>query len=243
MLTNDKTILISGASRGLGLALAEAFLEGGNRVAAFARRPTEAVESLSMRFPRAFYFDCVDATDAERVAAFLDEASSVLGNFDCLVNNAAIGQDQLLPHMHTEQIRQIIETNILAPALLTKMVVKRMMLGRSGSICMISSICGSRGFAGLSIYAGSKGFLDAFSRSLARECGDAGISVNCVAPGFFESEMSSVLRPDQLETIRRRTPSGRLSTSQNVVAAVDLICSGTANINGQTIFVDGGITI
>ena len=244
MHTRDSVILLSGGSRGLGLHLVEAFLEGGNTVATFARSGTEAMERLARAYPDRFVFEAVDAVDQPAVAAFVKSVHRRFGRIDGLVNNAAIGQDELLAHTAPARIEQIVAVNITAPILLTRLVVKRMLLqpGR-GSVVNISSICGSRGYAGLSAYAASKGAMDAFTRAMARELGESGIRFNSVAPGFFASEMSSVLLPEQMATIRRRTPTGVLSGEEDVLAAVDLVLSRVSNIHGHTLTVDGGISI
>lgn len=242
MHTSKQSIIVSGGSRGLGLHLVERLLGQGNRVATFARSRTEAMDRLAAAHGDAFHFAGLDAVDAAGVARFVADVADRFGQIDSLVNNAAIGQDQLLMHTDLDTIRRIVDINIVGPTLLTRAVIKRMLLQGGGNICNISSICGSRGYAGLSVYAGSKGYLDAMMRALAREVGEAGIFVNCVAPGFFESEMSSVLLPEQLATIKRRTPSGSLSNDENIFKVVDLVISGTTNMQGQVVFVDGGIT-
>jgi 3-oxoacyl-[acyl-carrier protein] reductase len=242
--TQGQCILVSGGSRGLGLYLVEGFLKAGNKVATFARSQTEAMSRLSAEYGDAFYFDTVDAVDQPGVQAFVSTIRDRFGSIDALVNNAAVGQDELLMHTSPERIAEIVAINITAPILLTRLVVRRMLLQPNrGSVVNITSICGSRGYAGLSVYASSKGALDAFTRSMARELGEAGIAFNSVAPGFFASEMSSVLLPEQMDTIRRRTPSGDLTNEANVFAVVDLLLSRETNIDGQTITVDGGISI
>ena len=242
MHTKDQSIIVSGGSRGLGLHLAERLLENGNRVATFARSRTGAMDRLSAQYGADFHFAECDAVDAPAIARFMADVVARFGAIDSVVNNAAIGQDQLLMHTDLETIRRIVDINIIGPTILTRAAIKRMLLQGAGNICNISSICGSRGYAGLSVYAGSKGYLDAMMRALAREVGEAGILVNCVAPGFFESEMSSVLLPEQLATIKRRTPSGSLSNDENIFKVVDLVISGTTNMQGQVVCVDGGIT-
>lgn len=243
MHTVGQSIIISGGSRGLGLFLVERFLEEGNKVATFARSETPEISKLSEKYEASFYFCELDATDLHGVNALVSDVCERFGSLDGLINNAAIGQDQLLIHTDIETIQKLININVMGPTILTRAVVKQMLLQRSGNICFISSICGSRGYAGLSVYAGSKGYLDAMMRALAREVGKAGIFLNCAAPGFFESEMSSVLRPEDMETIRRRTPSGNLSSAENVFNVVDIVLSGKTNMQGQVVFVDGGITI
>ncbi|MDV7271819.1 SDR family oxidoreductase [Thioclava sp. A2] len=242
MHTTNQGIIVSGGSRGLGLHLVQRLLEQGNRVATFARSRTEDMDRLSVAYPEDFHFSEVDATDVDGITKFFAAVSDKFGRIHSVVNNAAIGQDQLLMHTDVETVKSIVDINIVGPTILTRAAVKHMMLEGGGNIVSISSICGSRGYAGLTVYAGSKGYLDAMTRSLAREVGEAGIFVNCVAPGFFESEMSSVLRPEQLATIKRRTPSGALSNDENIFKVVDLVVSGTTNMQGQVVFVDGGIT-
>lgn len=242
MHTTNQGIIVSGGSRGLGLHLVQRLLQQGNRVATFARSRTEQVDKLTSEHPGNFFFAELDATDANGVSQFFSETAAKFGRIDSVVNNAAIGQDQLLMHTDLDTVKRIVDINIVGPTILTRVAVKHMMLEGGGNICNISSICGSRGYAGLTVYAGSKGYLDAMTRALAREVGEAGIFVNCVAPGFFESEMSSVLRPEQLAKIKRRTPSGALSNDENIFKVVDLVISGSTNMQGQVVFVDGGIT-
>ena len=244
MRTQDRTIVISGGSRGLGLFLTEAFLKGGNKVATFARSRSEAMDRLEGMYDDCFYFEQLDAVNGAQVRGFVGEVAGRFGSIDALINNAAVGQDELLVHTSEERIAEIIGINVVAPIRLSRLVLKKMLLQPSrGCVVTITSICGSRGYAGLAVYAATKGAMDAFTRSMARELGEAGIQVNSIAPGFFRSEMSSVLLPQQMETILRRTPSGRLTTEDDVLAAADLLVSREANINGQTITIDGGITI
>ena len=242
MHTKEQGIIVSGGSRGLGLHLVKRFLDGGCRVATFARSRTEAIDQLIVEKGCAFCFSELDAMDAVGVSRYFSEVTEKFGRVDSVVNNAAIGQDSLLMHTDLDTIRRIVDINIIGPTILTRVAIKHMLLQGGGNICNISSICGSRGYTGLTVYAGSKGYLDAMMRSLAREVGEAGIFVNCVAPGFFESEMSSVLLPEQLATIKRRTPSGKLSNNENIFRVVDLVISGTTNVQGQVVLVDGGIT-
>jgi 3-oxoacyl-[acyl-carrier protein] reductase len=242
MYAKEQAIVISGGSRGLGLHLASRFLDNGNRVATFARTRTDAVDRLISQHGDGFYFAELDASESGSLAIFFGQAVERFGRIVSVINNAAVGQDQLLMHCDVESIRRIVDINVIGTTLLTRLAVRHMLLEGGGNICNISSICGSRGYAGLTVYAGSKGYMDALTRSLVREVGERNIRINCVAPGFFESEMSSVLLPDQMETIRRRTPSGRLSNDEDIFEVVDLVISGITNIQGQVIFVDGGIT-
>jgi len=241
--TARRTLLISGGSRGLGLALVRHLLAGGHAVATFARGATPAVEALAREHPDRFLFTALDARDARATQGFVGTVAERFGGIDGLVNNAAVGQDHLLVNLSPERITELLEINVRAPVLLTRAVVRHMLVeGRKGRIVNITSICGSRGYAGLTVYSATKGAMDAFTRSLARELGPRGILVNAIAPGFFLSEMSSVLAPEQVETIRRRTPTERLVTDEDVVPFLDLFLFGDANVTGQVAYVDGGLT-
>lgn len=243
MHTKNQNIIISGGSKGLGLHLVKKLLNQENYVSTFARSITADIKKLQSSYPKKFYFECFDTTDYAKVSRFFSKVNDNFGTINSLINNAAIGQDQLLIHADLETIHKIIDINIIGPTIVTRAAIKHMMINGGGNICNISSICGSRGYAGLSVYAGSKGYIDAITKSLAREVGESGIFINSIAPGFFESEMSSVLRPEQLDIIKKRTASGKLSNEENIFQVVDLLISGTTNIQGQTIYVDGGIII
>ena len=185
----------------------------------------------------------VDVTDVKAINAFLKDAESRLGPIDALVNNAAMGQDSLHVHTSPEQIAKIIETNLTAPLLLARAVLRRIMAkGNRGRIVMVTSVCAQRGYSGLVAYSATKGGLDSAMRTLAREMHGRAL-VNSVAPGFFASEMSSVLGQTQLDTITRRTPSGRLVEPDNIVPVVHSLLFDDTNINGQVITVDGGNSI
>jgi len=236
-------VVVSGGSRGLGLAIVEDILAQGAKVAAFARSVTPELEQLARDNPESVVAGAVDTTDAKSVTAFLKEAESTLGPIDALVNNAAMGQDSLHVHTSPETIAQIIETNLTAPLLLTRAVLRRIMAkGNRGRIVMVTSVCAQRGYSGLVAYSATKGGLDSAMRTLAREMHGRAL-VNSVAPGFFASEMSSVLGQTQLDTITRRTPSGRLVEPANIVPVVHSLLFDDTNINGQVITVDGGGSI
>ncbi|HTR97851.1 MAG TPA: SDR family NAD(P)-dependent oxidoreductase [Candidatus Acidoferrales bacterium] len=241
--TPSRTILLSGGSRGLGLALVRHLLAGGHAVATFARNETPAVAALAREQGDRFLFSAFDGRDAAATQRFVAAAIERFGGIDGLVNNAAVGQDHLLVNLSPERITELLEINVRAPVLLTRAVVRHMLVeGRRGRIVTITSICGSRGYAGLTVYSATKGAMDAFTRSLARELGPRGILVNAIAPGFFLSEMSSVLAKEQIETIRRRTPTERLVTDEDVVPFLDLFLFGESNVTGQVAYVDGGLT-
>lgn len=236
-------VLISGGSRGLGLQLVEDALAGGAKVATFARTVTPELQRLAQERPDEVYVDSVDITDTKAVTAFIKSAAAALGPIDALVNNAAIGQDSLHLHTSPERIAQIVETNLTAPLLLTRAFLRHAMakVGR-GRIVMVTSVCAQRGYSGLVTYSATKGGLDSAMRTLAREM-HGRFLVNSVAPGFFASEMSSVLGTEQLSTITRRTPSGRLVEPDNIAPIVRSLLFDDTNLNGQVITVDGGGSI
>jgi 3-oxoacyl-[acyl-carrier protein] reductase len=233
-------LIVSGGSRGLGLDLCTHFLESGHSVASIARSETDATKNLAERWPDRYVFRPVDITDHDALVAFVKLVAGTFGSVDALVNNAAVGQDSLFVHTSPERVRQIIRTNVEGPLLLTRLVVRQMLRQDAvGRIVNIGSISATEGYAGLTVYAATKGALDAFTRSLARELSGR-IVVNTVAPGFFDSEMSSVLLPEQRDVIMRRTPSGRLTTPEDLVNVIDLLLSADTNLNGAVIPVDGG---
>jgi 3-oxoacyl-[acyl-carrier protein] reductase len=236
-------VLVSGGSRGLGLAIVRDTLARGARVATFARTLTPELEDLAAEHPDTLHVGTVDVTDAAGIATFIREAAARLGPLDALVNNAAVGQDSLHIHTSPEQIAATVATNLTAPLLLTRAVLRHIMArGGRGRIVMVTSVCAQRGYSGLVTYSATKGGLDSAVRTLAREM-HGRVLVNSVAPGFFASEMSSVLGQDQLGTITRRTPSGRLVEPDNILPLVGCLLFEDTNINGQVLTVDGGASI
>ncbi|WP_027346617.1 SDR family NAD(P)-dependent oxidoreductase [Hamadaea tsunoensis] len=236
-------VLVSGGSRGLGLAIVTDLLDAGLKVAAFARTVTPELTKLAEENPARVYVGSVDVTDEKAAQAFVREAEKVLGPIDGLVNNAAIGQDSLHVHTSADQISKIIETNLTAPLVLTRFVVRRMLAqGVRGRIVNVTSICAQRGYPGLVAYSATKGGMDAATRSLARELGGR-VLANAVAPGFFASEMSAVLGQTQLDAIVRRTPTGHLTEPDEVVPVVRMLLCDNTNINGQVLVIDGAASI
>lgn len=238
-----EVVLVSGASRGLGLAIVEDLLGRGVKIAAFARTVTPGLEALAEKYPGNSHFGSVDITDENACQTFVKAVEADLGVIDGLVNNAAIGQDSLHVHTSADRIAQIINTNLTAPLVLTRFVLRRLLAkGRKGRLVNVTSICGQRGYPGLVAYSATKGGMDAATRSIAREF-NGRVLANAVAPGFFASEMSAVLGQTQLDQILRRTPSGRLTTPEDVVPVIRQLLLEQTNINGQTIVVDGAGSI
>jgi len=233
-------VLVSGGTRGLGLAIVTDLLVAGARVATFARSLTPEIEALAAEHGDALFAEAIDATDHVAVDAFLRRAEAKVGALTGLVNNAAVGQDSLHVHTSPERIAQIIAVNQVAPLLLTRSFIRRAMAkGLRTRIVFVTSICARRGYSGLVAYSSTKGGLEAAARALARELHGRAL-VNSVAPGFFASEMSASLGSEELATITRRTPSGRLVEPQNITPVVRMLLREDTNTNGQTITVDGG---
>jgi 3-oxoacyl-[acyl-carrier protein] reductase len=236
-------VLVSGGSRGLGLAFVNDLIDQGVKVAAFARSLTPELTALAEKYPDQVHVGALDINDEKAGQAFVKEVEAKLGPVDGIINNAAVGQDSLHVHTSADQIAHIIQTNLTAPLVLTRFVLRRMMAkGLKGRIVNITSICAQRGFPGLVAYSATKGGMDAATRSLARELGGR-ILVNSVAPGFFASEMSAVLGQTQLDQIVRRTPTGHLTEPEEVVPVVRMLLLDNTNINGQAIVIDGAAGI
>ncbi|HRI64100.1 MAG TPA: SDR family oxidoreductase [Polyangium sp.] len=236
-------IIISGGSRGLGQTLVSTFLAEGHIVATFSRTPTSFIDELQQNDPNGdtFYWQAVDATALDDVKKFALSVFRRYGRIDTLINNAGIGVDGLLTLMRASDIQRGITVNLAAAIQLTQTCFKCMLEQQSGSIVNITSVNGIRGHAGVSVYSATKSALDGMTRSLAKEVGPKGIRVNSVAPGYFESDMTSDFTDAQRATIARRTPLQRLGTSEEIANVVRFLISPQASfVTGQILAVDGG---
>jgi 3-oxoacyl-[acyl-carrier protein] reductase len=235
-------IIVSGGSRGLGQTLVRGLLDANYRVSTFSRRPTEFTERLAGEGN--FFFATADASDSPSLSAFVKSAGAKFGCPYGLINCAGVAIDGVLATMAEQSIDKLLSTNLRGMILLTKLVVRRMLVGTSrGVILNISSIIGVRGYSGLSVYASTKAGMDGMTRALARELGPRRIRVNSIAPGYLETEMTRGLDQRQREQIVRRTPLGRLGVPDDIVGPVLFLFSDAASfITGQIIVVDGGIT-
>jgi 3-oxoacyl-[acyl-carrier protein] reductase len=235
-------VIVTGASRGLGLALCRQLLAAQYQVLALARTETDDIKQLQQEYP-SLEFIAVDLSDLGLLPALCAEWIKRFGRPYALINNAAVGYDGVLATMHNSEISGVLTLNIEVPILLCKYLLRPMLLNQRGRIVNISSIIARTGFNGLSVYAASKAALEGFSKSLAREVGKAGITVNCVAPGYMQTEMTESLQGDKLDSIKRRSPLGRLATPDDPAAAVlYLLSEQAAAVTGTTITVDAGST-
>ena len=239
----SKLVIVTGASRGLGLAICRQLLQQGYKVLALARTATADLNTLAEQYGSDLTFVSADLSDLDNIQPLCSELIKQYGRPYALINNAAVGYDGVLATMHNTEINSLLNLNIQAPILLSKYLLRPMLLNQSGRIVNISSIIARTGFNGLSVYAASKAALEGFSKSLAREVGKAGITVNCVAPGYMQTEMTNSLQGDKLESIKRRSPLGRLATADDAAGAVLYLLSEQANaVTGTTITVDAGST-
>ena len=242
-MSSEGVVLVSGGSRGLGLAIVASLLEGGRQVATFSRRPGAEIEALAARHPGRLQLFAGDMADAATLEPVVSRVEKDFGPIDALINNAGIAIDGVLATMLPADVERLIAINLTGALLLTRLVARRMIVRSRGSIISISSIIGQRGYSGLAAYSATKAGLDGMTRALARELGPRGIRVNSIAPGYLETEMSQGLDDGQRQQIIRRTPLGRLGTPADVVGAVDFLLSpAAAFITGQVFTIDGGIT-
>jgi len=240
-------VIVTGASRGLGLAISQALAAAGYRVLAIARSPTAELEKLAKAAAQegrgAVQFHAFDLLETSAMAPLVSRLRQEAGPLYGLVNNAGLGTAGVLAMMRDEQIEALIRLNTLSPIVLTRHVVRSMMSERAGRIVNISSIVAATGYQSLSVYSATKASLIGFTRSLAREVGQLGITVNAVAPGFVDTEMTRELDRKQRDQIARRSALRRLPEAADVAAAVEFLLSEQArNITGTTLTVDAGNT-
>lgn len=240
MTNTVEYVVVTGAAKGLGLAISRQAIEAGYSVIGVGR--TESVEFRSLPINQRKFIE-FDLYDIEKIS---DLVSQIIDIADAvpyaLINNAATGLDGLLATQHNTDIRKLITLNLEAPMLLTKYLTRRMIKYRRGRVVNISSIIAQTGFSGLSIYGATKAGLEGFTRSLSRELGRVGITVNCVAPGFMETDMTTGLKGNKLDSIKRRAPLGLANTEHVASTVLHLLEERSERITGAIFTVDGGST-
>jgi 3-oxoacyl-[acyl-carrier protein] reductase len=243
MLTGQ-IALVTGASRGIGSAIAQALGEQGATVIGTATSENGAT-SISNTFARANIKGegmVLNVNDATQVAARLKTISEKYGDVSILVNNAGITRDTLLMRMKDEDWDDVISTNLTSVFRMSQAVLRPMMKARAGRIISISSVVGHMGNAGQTNYAAAKAGMTGFTKSLAAEVGSRGITVNCVAPGFIDTDMTAELSEEVTTKMLARIPAGRLGNVKEIAATVAFLASSNAAyINGETIHVNGGM--
>jgi 3-oxoacyl-[acyl-carrier protein] reductase len=241
------SIIVTGASRGIGLAIADRLARDGFRVVAVARRDSEARAATAARLaqqgPGSLEFRPLDLNDVAMIPTFVRELRRQYGPIYGLVNNAGLGTEGLLATMPDAEIQTLINLNTLSPILLSKYVVRGMMAQGRGRVINVCSIVASSGFNGLSVYAATKASLVGFTKSLAREVGKLGITVNAIAPGFVDTDMTRGLDGLDRRRVIARSPLRRLVLPEDIGAmSAFLMGEGGRNITGAVMTVDAGST-
>ncbi|MGH7617500.1 MAG: SDR family NAD(P)-dependent oxidoreductase [Gemmatimonadaceae bacterium] len=241
-----RNVIVTGGSRGLGLGVARALRRAGYSAIAVARTRGEALDA-AMREDigsGAIHFQAFDLSDTTGIPALVKSIRKQFGSIYGLVNNAGVGTSGLLARMPDEDIERVVRLNTVSPIVLTKYVVRAMMAdGGAGRIVNVASIVATTGHSGLAVYGATKSSLVGFTRAMAREVGSLGITVNAVAPGYVDTDMTAELVGDDRERVVRRSALKRLVDIGDVASAVEfLLGDGAKNITGTTITVDAGAT-
>ena len=244
MANAQQVALITGASRGIGQAIALALGQAGFAVAGTATSATGADKISAYLQAQGITGKgfALNVAEADSVTAVVDAVGTELGTIAVLINNAGITRDNLLMRMKDAEWDAVINTNLSAVYRLSKACLRGMMKARWGRIVNISSVVGSMGNAGQANYAATKAGIDGFTRSLAAEVGRRGITVNAVAPGFIQTDMTETLPAGQKAALLEKIPAGRLGTPAEIAAVVAfLVSDGAAYITGETVQVNGGM--
>jgi 3-oxoacyl-[acyl-carrier protein] reductase len=244
---NARSVLVTGGSRGLGLAIAQKLAAAGYQTIALARRETEEVAAAIARAEEAgqgaLAFVPFDLGKIDGIPDLVRRLRKQFGPLYALINNAALGLSGTLALMHHTKIEEMVRLNTLSPIVLTKYVLRGMMADGAGRIVNVASIVASSGASGVAAYAATKASMVGFTRSLAREVGPLGITVNAVAPGVLETDMTQVLTDEQRAHVARRSALNRLAEVGDVADTIEFLLSERArNITGTVITVDACAT-
>ncbi len=242
-----KVALITGATRGIGKQIAIKFAKEGYDIAINYRKENEELSNVKAEI-ESYNVKCLavqgDVSNFDDTKRFVDEVINEFGAIDVLVNNAGITKDMLILRMQKEDFESVINVNLIGTFNVTKNVVPYMMKKRSGRIINISSVVGISGNAGQTNYSASKAGIIGFTKSLAKEVASRNILVNAVAPGFIETDMTSVLKDDVKAKIAKNIPLRRMGTADDVANVVKFLASDDSSyITGQVLQVDGGMVM
>lgn len=241
MSFEGKIALVTGASRGIGRAIAEKLVARGAKVigTATSEKGAEAISAWLGENGKGYVLNVADEASVEKTLAGI---RAEFGEIDILINNAGITRDNLLMRMKEDEWQDILDTNLTSVFRLSKAVLRAMMKKRFGRIITIGSVVGTMGNAGQANYAAAKAGLIGFSKSLAREVASRGITVNVVAPGFIETDMTQALTEEQRAGILSQVPANRLGDAKEIASAVAFLASDEAGyITGETLHVNGGM--
>lgn len=245
-MLKGKVAVITGGTRGIGRAIAQRFLDGGADVVLFGvnrERGEQVVKELAKEGQRVLFLP-VDVADGQQVEKAIEEVMRLFGAVDILVNNAGITRDGLLMRMKEEDWRAVLDTNLSSVYHTCRLVIRGMMKARRGCIINISSVVGLMGNAGQTNYAASKAGMIGFTKALAHEVSARGINVNCVAPGFIDTDMTRVLSSEQKEALLRTILMRRLGHPKDVAEVVFFLATpGASYMTGQVLTVDGGMVM
>ena len=241
-----RNVVVTGGSRGIGLAISRRIAAAGYNVIAVARRESGDLNEVIRDVKEGaggLHFKAFDLSEIDAIPSFVKSLRDEFGAIYGLVNNAGIGTEGLLATMHNSEIEALLRLNILSPIILTKYVVRQMMADGAGRIINMSSIIATTGYNGLSVYGATKAAATGFTRSLAREVGKLGITVNAIAPGFVDTELTQSLSEDQRKRIAGRSALRRLPDTDDVARMVKyLLGDGGRNITGSVLTIDAGNT-
>ena len=241
---SEKIVLVTGASRGIGQAIALSLGNAGATVigTATSENGADAISATLKDNGVAGKGLALNVTNNEQIAEVMKSITDTYGAVDILVNNAGITRDNLLMRMKEDEWDDIMSTNLASVYKMSKAVLRGMMKKRAGRIISIASVVGAMGNAGQTNYAAAKAGIMGFTKSLAREVGPRGITVNCVAPGFIKTDMTDALPEEQKEALAKQIPMGRLGSVEEIAGSVLFLASDAgAYVTAQTIHVNGGM--
>lgn len=242
-MLQEKKILVTGGSRGIGAEIVKSLAEAGAKVAfTYSSNQASAQKILENLPGEGHRILSMNVADENSVTTALEILIADWKEFDGLVNNAGITKDGLLMRMKSDDFDSVINTNLKGTFYVTKAITKLMMKNRKGSVVQITSVIGQTGNAGQANYAASKAAVTAFSKSVALELGSRGVRINCVAPGFIETDMTEILSDDVKQKILDKIPLQRMGASKDVAEAVKFLLSDQSSyITGHTLSVNGGL--
>jgi 3-oxoacyl-[acyl-carrier protein] reductase len=246
MAEAPRNVIVTGGSRGLGFSMATRLRAAGYNAIVVARRESDEV-AAARDAPAPLHFRSCDLGDLDAIPALVKQIRADFGPIYGLVNNAGIGTSGVLANMRAADIERLVRLNTVSPMIMTKHVVRAMMIDGGkvggGRIINISSIVAGTGFSGLAVYGATKASLIGFTKSLAREVGPLGITVNAVAPGFVDTAMTEGMGDGDRDRVVRRSPLKRLAEAADVAEAVAFLMGDAArNITGSVLTVDAGST-